>query len=61
MRFQCCLTLDLTASLAAPAAFGAQAVGVPISPFARSRWLSALAGGDAAPNSYFHGCRSSSS
>jgi hypothetical protein len=25
MRFQCCPTLDLTASLAAPAAFGAQA------------------------------------
>jgi len=44
MRFQCCLTLDLTASLAAPAAFGAQAVGVPISPFARSRWQPWLAG-----------------
>jgi hypothetical protein len=37
-------TLDLTASLAAPAAFGAQAVGGARQPFARSRWQPWLAG-----------------
>jgi hypothetical protein len=60
MRFPCCPTLDLTATLAAAAAFGAQAAGGARQPF-RKIALAALAGGDAAPNSYFHGCRSSSS
>jgi hypothetical protein len=44
LRFQCCPTLDLTASLAAPAAFGAQAAGGARQPF-RKIALAALAGG----------------
>jgi hypothetical protein len=39
MRFQCCPTLDLAASLAAPAAFSAQAAGGARQPF-RKNWKS---------------------
>ena len=56
MRFQCCPTLDLAASLAAPAVFSAEAADRACQPLSQDRVGSALAGGDAAPNSYFHGC-----
>jgi hypothetical protein len=55
MRFQCCPTLDLAAAMAAPAVLAQRPPTEPASPF-RKIALTALAGGDAAPNSYFHGC-----